>query len=78
MKQSALILWQRRLKTLWPFLFVFTLTAPDEALRILIKWGLVGWAIILITLFIGDSLLTLWFSKVAFHKAFFNLNKKEK
>jgi len=77
MKRSALILWQKRIKMLWPFLFIFTLTPPEEALRNLVQYGMASWAIILILTFAGEVLIQSWFSKVAFHKAFFNLNKQK-
>jgi len=77
MKKSALILWQKRLKMLCPFLLLFAIMPWKDALYNLIHWGLISWAIILITLFIGEALLVNWFSKVAFHQAFFNINKKE-
>ena len=77
MKKSALILWQKRIGMLWPFLLLFTIMPWKIALYNLVQYGMIAWAILLIVTIAGEILIQSWFVKVKFHNNFFNLNKEK-
>jgi hypothetical protein len=77
MKRSALILWQKRVVMLWPFLLLFTIMPWKEAIYNIVQYGIIGWAIILILTFTGEVLIQSWFVKIKFHNNFFNPNKQK-